>query len=217
VLFLNSKNVLQSAAFTELCRSCLEEIVRADELDTTEGEVYAAVIAWAEAECKRQDLYLCGANVRQVLGDILHLIRFPLMDQSYFADFVTTKDILTQEEIIEVFRYMCGKNKQLERFSCQQRLQQRTEFVVERFGRNAPVTYHAISQFDNVRVVARRVVEGRPRVHHARRHGLRSRGLRAEFRPPRSDEDEDERDPGAPTREDAPHDLPQTSKNPEGL
>jgi hypothetical protein len=43
-------------------------------------------------------------NIRQVLGDLIFLLHFPAMNAEYFSKNVSTRNILTKEEIIAVFQ-----------------------------------------------------------------------------------------------------------------
>jgi hypothetical protein len=43
-------------------------------------------------------------NIRQVLGDLLYLVRFPIMERKYFTENVSKKGLLSHEEIINVYQ-----------------------------------------------------------------------------------------------------------------
>jgi len=51
-------------------------------------------------------LEITGANIRKYLGDVLFLIRFPIMPPHEFTKFVTIKEILTPEETVAVYKYL---------------------------------------------------------------------------------------------------------------
>jgi hypothetical protein len=43
-------------------------------------------------------------NIRQVLGELLYLVRFPIMARKYFTENVSKKSLLSYEEIINVYQ-----------------------------------------------------------------------------------------------------------------
>ena len=48
-------------------------------------------------------------QLRKVLGDLIYLIRFPIMEHTYFTNEVSTKNVLTLKEILEIYQSMNGK------------------------------------------------------------------------------------------------------------
>ncbi|XP_060083780.1 BTB/POZ domain-containing protein 6-like [Ylistrum balloti] len=102
------EKVLQTSGFLELSDACVKSITESDNLAVNESTVYEALIRWSEAESCRQGLQLNDNNRRDVLGDILYTVRFPLMDATYFAREISFRDILTSEEISRIYRI--GKN-----------------------------------------------------------------------------------------------------------
>ncbi len=61
--------------FLDLTRESLTVLLKSNNLGLTEVEVLEAVIKWSEAECKRRDKKVTGENKREVLGDLLNLVR----------------------------------------------------------------------------------------------------------------------------------------------
>ena len=45
-----------------------------------------------------------GEQLRKVLGDLIYLIRFPIMERKYFTNEVSTKNVLTLVEKVEIFQ-----------------------------------------------------------------------------------------------------------------
>jgi hypothetical protein len=43
-------------------------------------------------------------GLRKVLGDLISLIRFPIMERKYFTNEVSTKNVLTLVEKVEIFQ-----------------------------------------------------------------------------------------------------------------
>ena len=44
------------------------------------------MISWAKAKCMANSVEPSGTNLRQALGDAIHLLRFPLMEVVDFSD-----------------------------------------------------------------------------------------------------------------------------------
>ena len=105
--------VLQTPAFTELCMDCLGRIVKSDDLKSSEEDVYEAVIGWSTNECRRQKYQPTDENRRQILGPLLYLIRFPVMDVTYFTQKVSFREILSNDEAVSIFQYFHGEEQQL--------------------------------------------------------------------------------------------------------
>lgn len=108
-IYDHAEDVLKSQAFTSLCPSCVDHIVKADELVVKERLVYEAGMKWADKECKRRNLEVTDGNLRTVLGNILFHVRFPLLDPVYFTNAVSTRELLDFKEIIAIYQYYNGR------------------------------------------------------------------------------------------------------------
>ena len=87
-------------------RSVLEELVEKNSLNIKEVELFKAVDCWAENECKKQGLVAEGPAKRRVLGErVVQGIRFPVMEQTEFADIVLDSEILTPKETNRLVKY----------------------------------------------------------------------------------------------------------------
>ncbi|XP_061173840.1 BTB/POZ domain-containing protein 6-like [Saccostrea echinata] len=105
---------LQSEAFTQLCRQCVTRIIGRDDLPVDEDHILECMSNWAKRECSRQGLADTEENQRVVLGDLFYLIRFPIMDLTFFADNVAkTCNLLSEKEKIDLYTYMAGSKKEL--------------------------------------------------------------------------------------------------------
>ncbi|XP_021347401.1 BTB/POZ domain-containing protein 6-like [Mizuhopecten yessoensis] len=98
----SQEDVLKSASFVDLCGVCVKSITESDDLAVEESVVYEAVMRWSGVECGRQGLEVTDINRREVLGDIIYTVRFPIMDTKYFLHHVTTRDVLTAEQLVTV-------------------------------------------------------------------------------------------------------------------
>jgi BTB/POZ domain-containing protein 1/2 len=66
--------------------------------------IYQKIIDWSTNRCQQQDLTVNDENIRQVLGDLLYLVRFPIMERKYFTENVSKKSLLTLDEIVKVYQ-----------------------------------------------------------------------------------------------------------------
>ena len=109
----NANDILVKPAFGELCPECVEKIIRPNELDADEDKVYEGCMIWANAECRRCRKQPNDETRRDMLGDLLYLIRFPAMDISYFTHKVSLGNVLTHDETLSIFQYFHGEVQQL--------------------------------------------------------------------------------------------------------
>ncbi|XP_069119048.1 BTB/POZ domain-containing protein 6-like [Argopecten irradians] len=81
----HSEDIMQSKLLKDLGPECLGEVLRSDKLAASEEDIFAAVLSWADCRCTEKGLEVNGPNIRQVLGDLLYLVRFPLMPPDGFV------------------------------------------------------------------------------------------------------------------------------------
>ena len=97
---------VKSEGFVTVERSALEELVEKNSLNIKEVELFKAIDFWAEKECKKQGLLAEGSAKRKVLGErVVQGIRFPVMEEREFADFVLDSEILTLRETNRLVKY----------------------------------------------------------------------------------------------------------------
>lgn len=102
--FRYSATSIQSASFTDLSASLIEEILNANKLNLPPERIFEALVMWSEKECQRQNLPVIGDNQRKVLGNLLNSVDFSQMDVTYFSEAVSNSGILPQEKVIALFR-----------------------------------------------------------------------------------------------------------------
>ncbi|XP_055357190.1 BTB/POZ domain-containing protein 1-like, partial [Paramacrobiotus metropolitanus] len=71
--------------FFALSHRTLQMIVQRDTLAAPENIIYTAVEAWAAETCRRQNMDPSSANRREVLGNVLFRVRFPLLTDAEMA------------------------------------------------------------------------------------------------------------------------------------
>ena len=110
-IYVNATDVLKVANFRDLCRECVSVIVKADDLLADETDVYDALVNWANGQCARSQrkLHSNDTNRREVLGDMLYYVRFPLMDVTVFTQRISKANVLQSEEKIALFQYFHGE------------------------------------------------------------------------------------------------------------
>jgi hypothetical protein len=59
----------------------------------------------------KKDLEASDHDIRDMLGSLLYLIRFPSMDQDFFTTEVSTREILNKDEMLSVYRSFNGIKK----------------------------------------------------------------------------------------------------------
>ncbi|XP_052810905.1 BTB/POZ domain-containing protein 6-like isoform X2 [Mya arenaria] len=105
--FISNKTakVLKSASFMSLPPSTVELIIQEESLKCNEIDVYFALKAWAINACKQKGTDHTNTDmIREEMGGLLRLIRFPTMIVEDFAKYVAEDGILTQTEIIAIYR-----------------------------------------------------------------------------------------------------------------
>ncbi|XP_022810558.1 BTB/POZ domain-containing protein 6-like [Stylophora pistillata] len=101
--------VVASDEFVTIERSFVESVVKREELNVEEVELFKAVDRWATKECERQGVTSDGETKRRLLGEeIVKGIRFPLMPQKDFITVVFDSRILSYEEFGTMIKYYNG-------------------------------------------------------------------------------------------------------------
>lgn len=109
-IYKNAHAVFKSPAFVNLCATCVTKVIQAEDLRTDESKVYEALLDWSAKACHQQKLPVNPDNRRRVLGKLVYLVRFPVMELDYFVKCVTTEGLLTKEETIQLFQYFHSRS-----------------------------------------------------------------------------------------------------------
>jgi BTB/POZ domain-containing protein 1/2 len=113
LIFAEPTAVLKSAGIQDLSSASLEKILDGEELKAPEDVIFGAMLIWADGECCRRHLEVTDENRRNVLGRLLYLIRFPVMDKDFYTNTVARSNILSPEEKVELFNCHLGQDKSL--------------------------------------------------------------------------------------------------------
>ncbi|XP_055348238.1 BTB/POZ domain-containing protein 6-A-like [Paramacrobiotus metropolitanus] len=100
-----SSAVLKSKEFTAISQGTLQVILQRNTLSVVEHAIYLAVERWATEACRRNDLEPSAVHRRQMLGDALYLVRFPLLSGAELADGPAKSGLLTESELLNIFLY----------------------------------------------------------------------------------------------------------------
>ena len=109
IIDTQAHDALQSDNINGIDYQTLEQILGRDNLRADETVVFKSAVCWAEAECTRQGRDTSPQQCRDVLGDALYLLRFPIMTPNDFADGARQSGLLNQQEIIDILLYFTTK------------------------------------------------------------------------------------------------------------
>jgi hypothetical protein len=102
------KPCLESKSFLSLSPDYLRLVIESDYLKCKEEIIYQNIIDWSTNRCQDQNLTVNDENIRQVLGDLVYLVRFLIMERQYFTEIVSKKIVLTLDEIVKVYQSFDG-------------------------------------------------------------------------------------------------------------
>ncbi|XP_045192996.2 BTB/POZ domain-containing protein 6-like [Mercenaria mercenaria] len=105
-------DALNADGLTALPKTAIRKIITSDNLQAEESTVYGACKRWAVEKCRQEtgSADFSSADLRNQLGDLLHLIRFPLMTFETFASSASKDDILTADEKVSIFNCIANKS-----------------------------------------------------------------------------------------------------------
>ncbi|CAG2190194.1 BTBD1_2 [Mytilus edulis] len=112
---------LENEKALDIDTECMKLIVESEEFNWTETEICKFAIKWANKKCLLSHEDPSGKNTRRLLGSLLYLIRFPLVDKQYFTNEIASVGLLNNAEIIST------KFGQLDRYSFKSELLQNTD------------------------------------------------------------------------------------------
>ena len=106
VIQYNAIAIATSDWFLNVKYDLLFSFVQRSSLRIAETTLFKVVDRWAAKRCEEAGVVADGESKRDVLGeDFLRHFAFPLMQPREFSEVVLPKEILTKDEIIDVFKY----------------------------------------------------------------------------------------------------------------
>lgn len=107
---LKTNTCLLSKHALNLPKECVDMIVKSDFLSCTETYLCDFFLKWAKAQCVLQSIESTGQNMRNLVGQTLYQIRFPVVDMDYFSKEIANTELLSRDEIIAIYRSQYGIN-----------------------------------------------------------------------------------------------------------
>ncbi|XP_041373428.1 BTB/POZ domain-containing protein 2-like [Gigantopelta aegis] len=147
----NGDAALKSSGVIDLCHGCFVKIIQAEELDVNEQSVFEAVVAWSESACRKQNKDVTHENRRQVLGEALKHVRFPLLDQKYFAKNVVPTNLLTDTEKVKIFTHCICPDENVYPFNANKRMSvvRRNKIIIQRLTIDNKITCSCSTVIDH--------------------------------------------------------------------
>ena len=105
---LNTRNAITSKDFDNISQTTLATLLKLDDMDASEVELFQAVLNWSDSQCSKNDMEPTRENKRSVIGDAIYHLRFLAMSQNEFAQNVATSGLLTAEEMIPIYNMFNG-------------------------------------------------------------------------------------------------------------
>ncbi|XP_041361417.1 BTB/POZ domain-containing protein 2-like isoform X2 [Gigantopelta aegis] len=97
----NGTSAMESPHFLTLSQETVLDVVKSDELQADEKEVFQAAFEWAKHQCEKKHMAINTETLRTQLGDIVQQIRFPLLDRGFFVLIVHPSGMLTDKEQLD--------------------------------------------------------------------------------------------------------------------
>ena len=105
----NVREILKTKNFIHLDRDTLKVILERDELDIREIELFKFIEAWCDHKLSCSKKAGDPNAKRDMLGDVLYLIRFPVMSAAEFAENCAKSGFVSVEECCNIFCYISRK------------------------------------------------------------------------------------------------------------
>ncbi|XP_055344643.1 BTB/POZ domain-containing protein 3-like [Paramacrobiotus metropolitanus] len=99
------KLIWESEQFSAIGHEALRTILQRDTLTASEDRIWLSVDKWAENMCTRRNLDSSAASRREILGQTLFLIRFPLLTSGELLDGPVKRGLLLKSEERDIFHH----------------------------------------------------------------------------------------------------------------
>ena len=104
-----AEEAMHSEAFFDISHELLKAVLKRDSLTAREVDIFEAVDRWAVHQCEKADRHqISGDEKRKTVGDAIHLVRFPVMKHETFAATVPKTELLSKEEMCDLFLHFHG-------------------------------------------------------------------------------------------------------------
>lgn len=103
-IFRHPQQVIETDGFLELHQHLLTTLIGDDKFNVKEEEIFEVLVKWAVKECQRQNINVNLQNQNLVVGDVIKLVRFGLMEYRFVKD--KCKSFLIPDSYIEVMEQL---------------------------------------------------------------------------------------------------------------
>ncbi|XP_052072463.1 uncharacterized protein LOC127710564 isoform X2 [Mytilus californianus] len=112
-IFRFPQHIIETSGFLQLQPQHLQAIIADDRFHVKEELIFETLVKWSEKECVRQNLSINLPHQNQVLGDIVKLVRFGLMEHKYVKE--KCKKFLSSESYVDIMEELAelGNNSGL--------------------------------------------------------------------------------------------------------
>ena len=120
----NAWKIVKANGLDGVSEEALKQVVAQDDMRIFEVDLFRTCVRWARgriAASKTEGLSQEEPNLRIALGNVFQQIRFPAMSIEEFSSEVVTLDLLTTEEVYEIYKYYSSRVKPKCRFPTKQR------------------------------------------------------------------------------------------------
>lgn len=111
---INAKAVFETEGFDSLSRDNIVAVFKSERLKANEIDIFNAAITWAKQQCIVQNIETNAENQRQILGDLLYLIRIPLLTLQEYSQVVVRSGILTNDEQLLFYKFFTLNEEDIE-------------------------------------------------------------------------------------------------------
>ncbi|XP_076080162.1 BTB/POZ domain-containing protein 6-B-like [Mytilus galloprovincialis] len=131
---MHTKACLLSEHAVTLSKDCLELILKSDFLDCSETDICQFILKWGKHQCELAKLEPSGGNMREAIGNILYLIRFPNVEMKFFSKAVANSCILTSDEMVSIYQSHFGETSKAFPRSLRVPVSKRQIYSLNRYG-----------------------------------------------------------------------------------
>ncbi|XP_055350025.1 uncharacterized protein LOC129596703 [Paramacrobiotus metropolitanus] len=122
--------IWRSEKFRTIGEKALRAILQRDTLTANEHSICSSVNEWSANMCAQRNMDATPANRREVLGQALYLIRFPLMTEAQLLDGPVKSGLLLQSEALDIYLHKHATTKPELLFRTDPRQNVRAEGVI---------------------------------------------------------------------------------------
>ena len=96
---------INSEAFLNVSNALLCRTLERDNLTASEVDIFHAVDKWCEKQCAKMAREANEEEKRDILGDGIYLIRFPILARTEVASVISRSGLLSRNDATDLYRY----------------------------------------------------------------------------------------------------------------